>query len=153
MGSKTPFGSTLGRFGVDLGRFWDGLGRFWVDFGRVWKNWTKLRQSSYVSLFMGSLSLLLSVAGGLLGDIFFSRDPRADSPTRLASQCAGVLRPRVKWELTWSSTCGRRSEAPLRWGSRIPSRTCTNLFGRLLGAIFLIFFALGRVLGASWAST
>ena len=91
MGSKTPFGSTLGRFGVDLGRFWDGLGRFWVDFGRVWKNWTKLRQSSYVSLFMGSLSLLLSVAGGLLGDIFFSRDPRADSPTRLASQLHPTL--------------------------------------------------------------
>ena len=150
MGSKTPFGSTLGRFGVDLGRFWDGLGRFWVDFGRVWKNWTKLRQSSYVSLFMGSLSLLLSVAGGLLGDIFFSRDPRADSPTRLASQCAGVPTPRVLEGSSHGLRPGVDGAKLLSGGVRV-SRNVASL--RTFWAHFSHFFANFRQFFASWGAS
>ena len=80
MVSKRPSGSILEGFGEGSGRIWEGLGRIlggsWEDFGQFW-GWRYL-------------DLLLSFPWRFPQDILFSRDPRDASPTRLASQCAGV---------------------------------------------------------------
>ncbi len=67
MGSKTPFGSTLGRFAVDWGRFWDGLGRFWVDFGCVFKNWNVYEEGLMKLFFFHCLKMIIKTVLRLSG--------------------------------------------------------------------------------------
>ena len=104
-------------FGEGLGGSWEVLGKFW---GGFWKNF-----------------------GKMLGGYLRFRDPRAASPTRLASQCAGV--PPPAWlNPAFLEVWGRRPyrvgfARPVE-GHRTPSKSI-ELFhlGRQVGSKFAFF--------------
>ena len=76
--------SLLDDFGMVLGGLWKGLGRVWEALGKTWKDAWGFLQGILVSSWLP--------LGVFLIDHFGFYDPRAGSPTRLASQCAGIVR-------------------------------------------------------------
>ena len=107
-----------------------------------------------MNLSMGYLNLLFSVSWGVVGDILVSGTPALPRQLAWRHNARGSRTPlRVK--------CCSHGSSPVVDGAKLLSggvRVSRNVeamrtLWELLGAIFLIFFALGRVLGASWAST
>ena len=145
-GLGIDLGSILEGFGKDLGGCWGSFGRSWAL--PVGKNLVGTAICRFLD------KRLLEISAKLL----WFWDPRVASPTRLASQCAGVSDPSACWKLFPRSPHGDlRSEAPSGWASRIPPRIgWKTVLERQIGfffasvAFFCNFSAFLAHLRSSW---